>query len=180
MNIDKVCRPYTISQLRLDLHSHQWHTHANGPFTSMCKQKSYILCTQTVHKHSKWNQFSINHEHCHSLSCSPKIHASVNRSHFVLLSRPPQLLNGRANILYKFDHKNSFLTLIFRLKVKVIINYNFQGHLSFIQFNRAMTRSLIPKIACTFLSKPLKSYVIVLFCTHYIIYLFVCAFGVRV
>ena len=47
--------------------------------------------------------------------------------------------------LHKFDPRNSFLTLLFRLKDKVIINYNFQGHLSFIQFNRSMKRSLIPK-----------------------------------
>ena len=54
------------------------------------------------------------------------------------------------NFLYTFDPRNSFLTLFVRLKVKVIINYNFQCHLSFIQFNRAIKRSLIPKITCTF------------------------------
>ena len=52
--------------------------------------------------------------------------------------------------LYRCDPRISFLRSLFRLKVKVIIKYNFQGHLSFIQFNRAMKMSLIPKISCKF------------------------------
>ena len=61
-----------------------------------------------------------------------------------------------STFLYKFDPRNSFLTSFFRLKVKVIIKYNIQGHLSFIQFNPVMKRSLIPKIACMIFIKTFK------------------------